>query len=93
MRATEALRADSAWSFTEKRFDDDEFREMKMPGGDTTDAFEAKGRIEGSDDGVEGKRMTSPSKRMVLVELWYWLPSSAKVLNLQKQREMVGRFL
>ena len=48
-----------------------------------TVALDVKGSMEAKDDAVEGNKMTSPSKRMVAVELWYWLPSKASVSNLQ----------
>ncbi len=47
---------------------DDALREIYTRGVDTTVAFERNGRMWDSDEALDANKMTSPSKRMVVVE-------------------------
>ncbi len=64
---------------------------MNSAGGESKVALEAKGSIDGSADADEGNRMTSPSKRMVSMAEWYWLPSETNVSNLRNAGECLQR--
>ena len=64
---------------------------MNSAGAESTVALETKGSIDGSADADEGNKMTSPSKRMVSMAEWYWLPSETNVSNLQNAGECLQR--
>ncbi len=54
-------------------------------------AFDAKGNSRDSDGAVDANRITSPSKRIVSVDAWYWLPSKARALNLHHASDSVSK--